>query len=356
MKILFLVPYPLHEAPSQRFRFEQYFMLLSKQGYTYRVQSFLDSKNWRFFFNTGNTLAKIVALLKGFLKRFFILFQVSSFDFIFIHREVTPIGPPVFEWLIAKIFRKKVIYDFDDAIWLTDRIEESELLRRLKCRNKVKLICHWSYKVSCGNEYLISFAKQFNNHTIYNPTTIDTNNLHNLEFNKKKDEKLTIGWTGSHSTLKYLVCLEPVIQHIERNFQHVQFVVIANKPAVLNLKSLLFIPWKIQTEISDLNQIDIGVMPLPDDEWSKGKCGFKALQFMSLQIPVVASPIGVNGKIVDHGIDGFLASSQDEWIQFLTQLIEDNQLRIIMGMRGREKVLRKYSVTSNANNFMSLFN
>jgi glycosyltransferase involved in cell wall biosynthesis len=283
------------------------------------------------------------------------MFSLISYDYIFIHREITPIGPPFFEWLIAKVFRKKIIYDFDDAIWTTDRVDESWLLRSLKWRNKVKFICKNSDKVSCGNEYLAAFAKQFNTHVIYNPTTIDTSHLHNLEFIKKRNKSLTIGWTGSHSTLKYLRDLEPVLQQIEIQFPHVQFAVIADQPIALKLKSLQFIPWSIKSEINDLYQIDIGVMPLPDDEWSKGKCGFKALQFMALQIPVVASPIGVNVKIIDHGVDGFLASTQHEWIHFLTQLIEDNQLQMTIGANGREKVLNGYSVNSNVQNFLSLF-
>jgi len=355
MKILFLVPYPIHEAPSQRFRFEQYFGILSKQGYSYQIQSFLEPKNWRLFFRAGNPLARAVALLKGFSKRFFVLFRIISFDFIFIHREVTPIGPPVFEWLIAHVFRKKIIYDFDDAIWLTDRTNESRTLRVLKWRSKVKAICRWSYRVSCGNNYLVLFAQQFNSNVIHNPTTIDTEGLHNPKDRIKKNNFVTIGWTGSHSTVKYLSYLETVVQHLEKIFPALQFIVIADKPPQLNLSSISFIPWSRQHEMSDLCKIDIGIMPLPDDEWSKGKCGFKALQYMALNIPVVASPVGVNVQIVDHGLNGFLAASKEEWVHRLLQLIEDEQLRYTMGQQGREKVIRNYSVNSNVYNFLTLF-
>src|SRR5690606_29515632 len=149
-KILFLVPYPLQESPSQRFRFEQYFGQLQQQGYRYKVQSFLNSDNWRAFFRPGNIITKAVALLSGFCKRIFIVLPSPMYDFVFIHREVTPVGPPVFEWLLAKVFRRKIIYDFDDAIWLTDRPDESWFFKLVKWRSKVASICSWSIKVSCG--------------------------------------------------------------------------------------------------------------------------------------------------------------------------------------------------------------
>jgi glycosyltransferase involved in cell wall biosynthesis len=355
MKILFLTPYPLNNAPSQRFRFEQYFELLSKQGYYYQVQSFLDAKNWRLFLISGTSLVRIVAILKGFLKRIIILFSVPSYDFIFIHREVAPVGPPVFEWLIAKVFQKKIIYDFDDAIWLTDRINESWIFRIIKWRSKVKFICQWSYRISCGNDYLGTYASQFNDKVIYNPTTIDTKSHHNPELYKKNSNQLTIGWTGSYSTLKYLLNLESVFEQVEQKFPFIQFIIIADKPPQLNLKSIAFLPWSLQSEITDLAKIDIGVMPLPDDEWSKGKCGFKALQYMSLQIPVVASPVGVNTLIIEHGSNGLLASSEEEWVLYLTQLILDEALRINLGKNGREKVIKSFSIDSNSENFVSLF-
>src|SRR5688572_27299650 len=172
-KILFLVPYPLHESPSQRFRFEQYFGLLRDHGYHYTIQSFLNSDNWKVFFKPGNTVVKAAALATGFAKRLIVVFKSPMYDFVFIHREAAPIGPPIFEWILAKVFGRKIIYDFDDAIWLTDRPSEPWILKVAKWRTKVESICGWSYKVSCGNEYLCSYANQFSSNVVYNPTTIE---------------------------------------------------------------------------------------------------------------------------------------------------------------------------------------
>jgi glycosyltransferase involved in cell wall biosynthesis len=356
MNILFLLPYPLKESPSQRFRFEQYLEIIARHNHTFTIQSFLDTHTWRLFFKRGFFFYKVFALAKGFLRRFLILFSLPQYDFVFIHREASPIGPPMIEWLIANLFRKKIVYDFDDAIWLTDRVNEPFFLRLLKWRSKVKHICKWSYKVSCGNEYLCNYARQFNKRVIYNPTTIDTDTLHNPAlYQKKESEIIIIGWTGSHSTLKYLEEINLVLSEIENHFPFVRLMVIADRKPNLRLRSLLYKPWSIQSEINDLIVFDIGIMPMPDDQWAKGKCGFKALQYMALQIPTVASPAGVNSLIVDHGLNGFLASSWEEWKSYLTQLICDSDLRFKLGKKGREKVIDRYSVNSNTETFLRLF-
>jgi glycosyltransferase involved in cell wall biosynthesis len=356
MKILFLVPYPLRESPSQRFRFEQYIEIVRDKGHFVQVQSFLDSPNWKQFYTSGGYASKALTLLRGFSKRVLILFNASSFDFIFIHREAAPLGPPVIEWILARILRKKIIYDFDDAIWLTDRADEPGWLKLLKWRSKVKLICTWSHVISCGNDFLCEFARQANPRVVYNPTTIDTESVHNPEhYSKKESDEIVVGWTGSHSTLKYLKDLEVVLQKLEEENKKLRIVVIADQPDSLSLKTLTFIPWSKETELEDLMKIDIGIMPLPDDEWSKGKCGFKALQYMALRIPAVVSSVGANRAIVDDGVNGFLCSSGEEWRVVLQRLIGSKSLQSKMGEAGRKKVIDQYSVCSNSSRFLSLF-
>lgn len=356
MKILFIVPYPIEKSPSQRFRFEQYFSKLQEKGITYSIQSFLNSRNWQSFFEKGNPLYKLIILIRGFLRRTVVIFSVYHYDYVFVHREITPVGPPVFEWIIAKILKRKIIYDFDDAIWTTDRTDESRLVKTLKARSKVASICSWSYKVSCGNPYLCNFALNFNSNVVLNPTTIDTsvfNTVHSRV--KKQDNRITIGWTGSHSTLKYLNAILPALQQIEKEFSNVRIVVIANQKPELNLKSMSFIPWNIRSEVEDLQLIDIGIMPLPNDEWSKGKCGFKILQYMSMAIPAVASPVGVNSTLIQNGQSGFLASDNATWFEAIKRLIEDETLRASFGERGQKFVEEHYSVNSNSSNFLRLF-
>lgn len=376
MKILFLTPYPHGQAPSQRFRFEQYLLLLKEKVVSFQYEPFLNEKAWKILYQPGHQVTKIGAIAKGFFKRVLLLFQINKFNYVFIHREAAPLGPPIFEWAIAKILRKKVIYDFDDAIWLPNTSEENKWATRLKWHQKVASICRWSYKVSCGNQYLYDYAAQFNPNVVLNPTTIDTVHLHNpalllegsqilpLDVREKHDKnsmdskeplkKLVIGWTGTHSTLPYLDEIIPVLQELGKHYKFT-FVVIANKAPDLELESFQFVKWAKETEIKDLLHLNIGLMPLTNDAWAQGKCGFKALQYMALGIPALVSPIGVNAEIVDDGINGFHCRTAADWKKNIILLLENAGLRNRMGKAGREKVEQQYSVKANEANFLSLF-
>jgi glycosyltransferase involved in cell wall biosynthesis len=356
MKILFLFPYPLGESPSQRFRFEQYFSVLEKAGIQYSTQSFWNIETWKILYKPGKGLKKAIGFLRGVARRFKVLLTLATMDYVFIHRECTPVGPPLFEWLISIVFRKRIIYDFDDAIWLPNTSKENKIVSLLKWNIKINAICRWSYKISCGNLFLCDYAYKYNRKIVLNPTTIDTENLHNPKFfNRATSAGVVIGWTGSHSTLQYLTNLEGPLQELEEKHDDLSFMVIANRPPELKLKKLIFKEWSKETEIKHLAEFDIGIMPLPDDQWANGKCGFKALQYMAMEIPAVASPVGVNSTIIEHGVDGLLASTAREWKNSLEELILKPDLRLRLGKQGREKVIRNYSVRSNSDNFLSLF-
>ncbi len=356
-RVLFITPYPPDEAPSQRFRFEQYLSILRANSIDYTLQSFLTSTNWRVFYEPGNAIRKGIAMANGFWRRTVVLFVASRYDYVFIHREAAPVGPPVFEWIIARILRRRIIYDFDDAIWMTDLSGEGWITRTLKWRSKVASICQMAHRISVGNEYLGRYAKQFNPQVVLNPTTIDTDHLHNpaLITAQARNSNIAIGWTGTHSTLKYLYEIADVLKDIENRHANVSFIVIANQKPQLNLHRLTFVPWRESSEINDLMRIDIGLMPLPNDAWSEGKCGFKILQYMALMIPGVSSPVGVNKTIVRHGVNGLLSETKREWIEAIEKLIADPNLRMQFGSAGRATVVESYSVNSNTPTFLSLF-
>ncbi len=355
VNILFLFPYPLEKAPSQRFRFEQYFDALLREGHSIDSQSFWGPHYWNVLYGKGNFLVKARGLLNGFGRRLKVLGQVPSADIVFIHRELTPIGPPIFEWLIAKVFRKKIIYDFDDAIWLPNTSESNKIAAWLKWHSKTGSICQWVWKVSVGNSYLAEYGRRFNEKVVINPTTIDADNHHTLpEKRKSKDTPLNIGWTGTHSTLPYLDALWPVLEELSKK-QAFNFTVISNQAPGVEFPWLRFVPWKKETEVFDLATFDIGVMPLSDNEWSKGKCGFKALQYMALEIPTIASPVGVNVDIIKDGSNGLLAKSYSDWLVALGQLLTNDGLRKKLGEAGRMTVQDRYSVKANTPNFLGLF-
>ncbi|WP_114781665.1 glycosyltransferase family 4 protein [Botryobacter ruber] len=353
MSVLFVVPYPPGEAASQRFRFEQYLPLLHRQGIPYRFSAFWSLSAWKILYQKGQGIRKALGLLKGFAGRVLLLPQLFRYTHVFIHREATPLGPPWFEWLAAKVFRKKIIYDFDDAIWLASTSGESSLATRFKWHRKVAGICSWSYKVSCGNSYLQAFALRYNPAATVLPTTIDTVHLHN-RLKVHKPGKVTIGWTGTHSTLPYLQLIEPVLLQLEQQFEF-DFIVIADKQPRLQLKSWRYLPWRKETEVEDLLQLDIGLMPLPDTAWAKGKCAFKALQYMALGIPAVVSGVGANVAAVPHEVAGYLCYATADWYTYLERLILHPELRATLGAQGRAHVQQHYSVMANEAAFLDLF-
>jgi glycosyltransferase involved in cell wall biosynthesis len=353
LKVLFIFPYPHGTAASQRFRFEQYLPILTQHDIKYTLAPFLDQKTWLILYKKGYTLQKFTGILLGFMRRIKLLFSVRDYDFIFIHREASPIGPPAFEWILAKVFRKKIIYDFDDAIWLPNTSASNKITAGLKWHQKTASVCRWAYKVSAGNRYLADYASQFNSHVVVNPTTIDTIHLHN-QVKEQRSAQCIIGWTGTHSTMGYLKEIIPVIQELEKEYTFT-FLVISDKSPDFTLPSLQYLPWNKQTEITDLLRINIGLMPLTDDLWAKGKCGFKALQYIALGIPALVSPVGVNSQLVDHRVNGFICSSLHEWKQSLHALLQDIPLRTKMGTAARDKVEKYYSVQANCRNFLDFF-
>ena len=354
MRILFLTPYPQGTAPGQRFRYEQYLDLLIAKGHQYHLSSFLSLATWAILYKPGHTLTKALGVLAGFGRRALDLVRASRYDFVFVYREATPVGPPIVEWILVKVLRKRIIYDFDDAIWLPNTSETNGIVARIKWHHKVANICQWAHCVSCGNAYLAAYAQQFNQRVVVNPTTIDTERLHNKVRDQMLPGPLIIGWTGTHSTLQYLDQLVPVLAELEQEFAF-EFVVISNEPPHFSLKSLVFKPWRKSSEMSDLLSFHVGIMPLNDDAWSNGKCAFKALQYMALGIPALVSPIGMNTEVVTDGQNGFLCDTPAEWTVALRKLLTQPQLRAELGANARRTIIERYSVQSNEENFLNLF-
>lgn len=352
--IYIIAPYPKGKAPSQRFRFEQYLTLLENKGYKIRYCPFLSESTWKILYQEKKYLQKFFGILVAFIRRWLLLFELINAKNIFIHREMAHIGPPIFEFIVAKILRKKYIYDFDDAIWLPNFSNSNAKFQHLKNYKKVNACMKWAHKITAGNEYLRDYALQFNSNVEIIPTTIDMENYHNgkIDYNK---EEINIGWTGTHTTLHYLEEIVPDLKKLKENYSF-SFIVIANIKPAFEIPNLLFIPWNKKTEIIDLLKIDIGVMPLKDDIWAKGKCGFKALQYMSLGIPTIVSAVGVNSDIINNENNGLLIHSKKDWLINLEKLLTSKDLRKKLGKAGKETIKLKYSVNANNDKYLSLFN
>jgi len=276
---------------------------------------------------------------------------MGSYDYVHVIREAMPIGPPVVEWFAAKVLGKKLIYEFDDAIWIKSASVNNSAPRN---KSKTASICKWAHKVIGGNQYLIDYAKQHNVNTVFIPTTIDTSSHHKIVKEHIDQSPLTVGWTGTFSNLPFLDLVMPALRRINESIP-IKFLVICNQAPEQKDDFIEYKEWSADSEISDLLKMDIGLMPLETNEWAKGKCGFKILQYLALGIPALASPIGVNAEIIEEGVNGFLCANEEEWESGLRKLIEDAALRNKLGQAGRKKVESQFSVDAWKNSYLDLY-
>lgn len=353
VKVAFLCPYGFGVAPGQRFRVEL-FLNYIEEYIDAKCFYFLSDSTTKILYKKGQIFRKGIGVCLGYFRRLLSLNEIRTYDYIFIFREAAPLGPPVFEYILSKILKKRIIYDFDDAIWLSNTTSENSLISFLKCHDKVSRICDYSYKVSCGNRFLKAYADEYCKETRYIPTIVDTVNSHKPPIPKPTSKMPIVGWTGTHSTLKYLKPLERVLREIEQDYQF-EFVVIADKDPMFELSNYRFVKWTQESEIADLSQLDIGLMPLVDSDWCKGKCGFKAIQYMSLGIATIASNVGVSDTIIDDGENGFLCLTEDDWRKSLSILLGDNELRQNIGREARKKIVDKFSLRSLLPDYYELF-
>lgn len=353
MKVLFLVPAPGNISPGQRFRFEHYIGLDHGENLEFIVKPFFSRKTWSIIHLPGHFIQKSLGVLYGFFKRFFVLFTLHKYAYIYIYREASVIGPPVFEWLIARVFKKKIIYDFDDAIWVSMASDANPGAAAIKCAWKVGLICQLSHIITVGNEFLETYARQFCGDVRIIPTVVDTNSQHN-RLKKHDDLPLYVGWTGTFTNFNNLKKITGVIKDLKRKHDFTFFIIADKDPAFTGLE-YIYKKWDVKTEIDDLLKLHIGLMPLDNSAIEMGKCGFKAIQYMSLGIPAIVSPVGANLQVVSDGLTGFFANDDKDWYNAIEKLLTNPKLRTELGVNARTKIVDKYSVDATRQDFFDLF-
>ncbi len=356
MKILFLTQTSEIGAAS-RYRVYQYIPLLRKEGIACTVSPAAGDFIFKHMYGHKSSLwRKIACLAFIFLRRFFDLLRVKFYDVIFIQREILPQTFPFFEKLIFLI-NKNIVFDFDDAIFLVPPQRKS-ILYRLRYKNNIREIIRMSRLVIAGNNYLKAYALRFNTNVQVIPTSIDTESWRDDKKKYFSKAKVIIGWIGSEHTLFYLNVLGDALRDLSRLFPIEVHVVGVNNFYIKGIE-VINIPWNLSSEIDEVKKFDIGIAPLVDDAWGRGKCGLKALQYMSCGIPVVCSGAGVYKEMINDGINGFLASNEYQWKEKLAKLISDEKLRVEIGRQGRITVLEKFSQKGSfikiANVFKNIF-
>lgn len=353
MKVLFLVPYPTSGA-STRYRVEQYLPYLTKHNIDYRVSPFVSERFYKIIYSKGKYAQKIFYLFNSLKRRLEDMLAFAEYDIVFIHLEAFPFGPPLLEYFFSA-FKKPIIFDLDDAIYLRNRAFVNNIVKILRCPQKIPKVIGLSSHVIVCNNFLKDYALQFKPEeclTVIH-TSLDTDRFIPLR-HKTDSRNLVIGWIGSHTTSVYLNQLKDVFKRLAEKYNFILKIIGAGREIRFPGVKVINEQWSLERDIESFRGLDIGIYPLSNDEWIKGKTGFKTMQYMSVGIPCVVSAVGNNLEIVQDGQNGYLANSNEEWIGKLSLLIENPQLRLRLGEAGRKTVVEKYSLKVNAPKFVQV--
>lgn len=325
-------------AASARQRYSQFAQHLDAAGVQLNVVPLLDNS----YLNStlSGRAASKTQLAFCYAKRFGTLMRGVKADGVWLQYELFPYAPALFETLTLPSDIPLVV-DYDDAIFHQYDQHRNPLIR-VALGGKLKPLLRRAQLAICGNAYLQDYAEQYCRRTEIVPTVVDTD-AYGPATTIEAGRALTVGWIGSPSTWSFVKPLVPLLVEAAQRHGLVVRVVGAGPQSDVP-PHFEFLPWSEPQEIALIQGMDIGVMPLPDEPWARGKCGYKLIQYMACGLPVIASPVGVNSEIVDHGDNGFLASTPQEWAQAIALLAGDSALRQSMGAAGRRKVERAYSL------------
>ena len=342
------------KAPDAGFASRSSSRISQSVGIDVTLRSLFNAEFFDLVYKPGHYLRKAVTFAGLSVKRLDSLRDVSRFDVILLYREMFPIGPAVIERLLGdRGGRPPIVFDFDDAIFLPSVSDANRFISALKQPGKVATIIRHSDHVIAGNEYLAAYARRFNDAVTVIPTCVDTTKFVPSP-TRCEQRRAGVARAGGrldrqshHGALRAAAgrgvpararaaSVRPARQRRRRAARSARRA-DREQP-----------PWSLDGEVRLFNTCDVGVYPLADDEWSRGKCGFKAIEFMACGVPVVASAVGVNREIIQDGVNGFLASTDDEWVEKLGRLLVDRELRRRFGEAGRRTIEERYSLQVHA--------
>jgi len=348
MQVLFLTKYDRLGA-SSRYRSLQYFPVLERAGIQCTSAPLFRNDYLQQYYAVGRgTLAEY---LTAFGRRMMSLLHVWRYDLIVIEYELFPFIPAVFE-RIFKMFNIRYLVDYDDAVFHRYDLHRNNVVRRL-LGDKIAEVMRNAQGVVVGNAYLDAYARQAGAIKTYRlPTVVDLQR-YAVKRELPRGSYMTIGWIGSPSTTPYFLDVVQMIAAFASK-EGMKIAAMGAAPFEVSGLEIEFHQWDEANEAEFLSTCDIGIMPLPDTPWARGKCGFKLIQYMACGLPVVASPVGINCEIVDHGINGFLASTPEEWRSSLKILGKNPELRRRMGAAGRQLVEDRYSLQAVAGSYIEI--
>jgi glycosyltransferase involved in cell wall biosynthesis len=345
MRALVLVPYPLGVAPGQRYRFEQWAPYLREQGIETVFSSFATRELNRILYEPGRHVEKAVRLVDCLARRMIDAWRAADYDVVVIQREASLIGPAWSERL-AHLRKPALVYDFDDAVYLPYVSPSNRYLSYLKFPWKTAGLCRMAKAVVAGNADLATWARQHNPAVDVVPSTVSLRTYRPRPRGEGRHLPV-VGWMGSHSSALYLRLVEEPLRRLRQRMAF-RILLVGAGPVSWDGLEVECRPWTAESELRDLWDMDIGIMPLPDEPWARAKCGMKAIQYMGAGIPAVVSPVGVNREIVTPGLNGEHAATPEDWVDALESLLRDVPRRERMGAAAYETVARAYSAEVQA--------
>lgn len=354
-KLLVLCPYPLDVAPGQRLKFEQYYDDWRRAGWTVDIAPFMDMALWRHLYGSRHVMQKVAGTLRGYMRRMRDLWRVGAYDLVYCHMYVTPLGGSFFERLTRRL-AKRLVFDIEDNVLIKlDRSgDPNPLLSLARSTEKMRYLIRNADHVITSSPFLNEICLEINRRRActYISSSVDTDRF--VPANSYSNEgTVVVGWTGSFSTRIYLDLLRPVFQSLAKR-RRFRLRVIGNFDYELPGVDVEVVRWSAEREVEDLQSIDIGVYPLPADEWVTGKSGLKAIQYMAFGLPCVATEVGTTPLIIRHGENGLLVRSHEEWEAALERLIDDPALRRRLGKQARKDALARYSTKAVAADYRSV--
>ncbi len=345
LRLCALVPYPPGVAPSQRFRLEQWTPHLADAGIDVTLVPFADARLMQVLHVHGARGAQVVGHLRGCARRVAALGSLRRYDVVLVHRTMCLAGPALLERLAARL-GPPLVFDFDDAIYLLHTSPANRGFGWLKFPGKTAVICRLARHVVVSTSHLADYARLHNPNVSIVPSSVDTDRVRPAPPRHARGP-LVVGWTGSATSQGHLEAFAPVLADLVPRLG-VTLRVHSDREPTLPGVAFEWRPWRAATEVAELQAFDIGIVPVPDDPWARGKAAMKALLCMAAGVPVVASAVGAAAELVRDGDNGLLARTPAEWLTALRRLVDDSALRERLGRAGRTTVEEGYSARRSA--------
>jgi len=354
MEVLALIPNQYGHAPGQRGSIELWETVLEPVGINIHYAPFESARLHEVLYRPGYYTTKIKEMVRAYVDRLRLMGDLKRFDAVFVYREAALLGPAVLEKMVA-LRGVPIIYQLDDPLFVPYTSPSNGYLSYLKFFSKISEICRLAKVVMVNSTQIREYVSQYNQNIWQVPSVVDTEQyVYRPDLLAKENDEVCIGWSGSPTTVGNIRVIAGALRRLAEHVKHRVHLIGGTE---FDLPGVPYVAqkWSAETEVADLRKMQVGMVPLPLNEWNKRKFYMKTAQYMALGIPTVATPLGSNPEVVEHGVTGFLADSEDEWVEYLSLLIKDHKLRLRMAHAAATAAQKKYSLEGNTGKIIEAF-